>query len=81
VAMGKKRWRQQPMWIANQGLPRSRGHLVDMKRTLLGILLIVAIAIVTLRTYLVFSEQSTTVVIRGFDPDAAPSPGPPPDGK
>jgi len=26
MAMGKKRWRQQPMWIANQELPRSRGH-------------------------------------------------------
>jgi transposase len=27
MAMGKKRWRQQPMWIANQELPRSRGHV------------------------------------------------------
>ena len=27
MAMGKKRWRQEPMWIANQELPRSRGHV------------------------------------------------------
>jgi len=25
MAMGKKRWRQEPMWIANQELPGSRG--------------------------------------------------------
>jgi transposase len=27
MAMGKKRWRQQPMWIASQELPRTRGHI------------------------------------------------------
>ena len=28
MAMGKKRWRgQQPIWIANQELPRTRGHV------------------------------------------------------
>src|SRR5215510_4898333 len=27
MAMGKKKWRQQPMWIANQELPRTRGHV------------------------------------------------------
>ncbi len=27
MAMGKKRWRQQPMWIASQELPRTRGHV------------------------------------------------------
>jgi transposase len=27
MAMGKKRWRQQAMWIANQELPRTRGHV------------------------------------------------------
>jgi hypothetical protein len=27
MAMGKKRWRQQAMWIASQELPRTRGHI------------------------------------------------------
>jgi transposase len=27
MAMGKKRWRQQPMWIASQDLPQTRGHI------------------------------------------------------
>ena len=25
--MGKRKWRQQPMWIASEELPRSRGHV------------------------------------------------------
>jgi transposase len=27
MAMGKRRWRQQPMWIASEELPRTRGHV------------------------------------------------------
>ena len=27
MAMGKRKWRQQPMWIASEELPRSRGHV------------------------------------------------------
>ena len=27
MAMGKKRWRQQPLWIATRELPRTRGHV------------------------------------------------------
>src|SRR5215470_18010677 len=27
MAMGKRKWRQQPMWIASEELPRTRGHV------------------------------------------------------
>lgn len=27
MAMGKKKWRHQPMWIASQERPRARGHV------------------------------------------------------